>query len=188
MKTPKQPLLADNAVTSGMVFSRTEADIQRSIDQKAMGFACIELLGKLENEFARSRALPREEYIDEAATTCRDMLELLTTFCNEYLAGKGDVQARDEIARAQTLSHTFDEVRSTRPLGNALLRAFWKADETDDIKDAHSKLGNGLIRAIAATMYHAIMAIGFESPMGQEIDQSTVVFVTELNQSWSIKS
>ena len=31
---------------------------------------------------------------------------------------------------------------------------------------------------------HAIMLVGFDKPLGKQIDQSTVVFVNELKESW----
>ncbi len=185
MSSSNMPMLADNAATAGIVFTRTEADMASEIDHKAMGFACIELIGKLENEFARAKQFPRQEYVDEAAETARKMLEPLIEFSGQYLQGDAKMQADEEISKAGAVSDTYDEVLKTRPLGNALLRTFWKADEIEAIKEAHAKLGEALIRATAAALYHAIMMLGFDTAMGQEIDQSTVVFVTELNQSWS---
>ena len=183
MNSPQTPLLADNAATAGMVFTPPKSELADSIDSKLLGLSCVELIGRLENEFAKAREFQQSDYIDEAAETARDMLSLLGDFSNEHL-GDASIQANDEIQKANTVSFTFDEVLKTRPLGNALLRAFWKAEEVEDIKVAHQNLGQAIIRAVAATLYHAIMMIGFESEMGKEIDQSTVVFVTELNQSW----
>lgn len=188
MSSSNLPMLADNVATQGIVFTRTEADIAGSIDEKALGFACIELIGKLENEFARAKDFQATDYVDEAASTARKMLEPLKAFSDEFLTGDAKMQANEEISKAQAVGDTYDEVLKTRPLGNALLRTFWKADEVEAIRDAHAKLGESLIRATAAALYHGIMLLGFDTPMGQEIDQSTVVFVTELNQSWSYAS
>ncbi|MGI9516850.1 MAG: hypothetical protein ACR2NP_07400 [Pirellulaceae bacterium] len=184
MNEQNTPMLAENAKAAGLVLARTDEDIARSVDKSALGMACVELIGQLENVFARAREQSLTDYIDEAAETARKMLELLEGFSKAFLDGGASNQAGEEITKALMCSHAYDEVLKTRPLGNALLRAFWKADETDSIKEAHVKLGDNIIRATAATLYHAIMMLGFDSDMGGEIDQSTVVFVTELNQSW----
>jgi hypothetical protein len=184
MNEQNAPMLAENAAAAGLVFRRSDEDINRSIDRSALGMACIELIGKLENVFARARKQAATDYVDEAAETARKLLKMLESFCGDYLNGHAARQAGEEISKALMCSHAYDEVLKTRPLGNALLRAFWKAEEIDAIKEAHAKLGENIIRATAATLYHAIIMLGFNSEMGREIDQSTVVFVTELNQSW----
>ncbi len=177
-------MLAENAVAAGLVLARTDNDMADSVDKAALGMACVELIGQLENCFTKAREQQRTDYIDEAAVTARQMLHMLETFSKAFLIGTASEQAGEEITKAMMGSHAYDEVLKTRPIGNALLRAFWKAEEVDSIKEAHSKLGDNIIRATAATLYHAIMMLGFDSDMGREIDQSTVVFVTELNQSW----
>ena len=184
MNATNTPQLAENAKAAGLVLARTPEDATDLIDRSVLGMSCVELIGKLENEFARAREQQTTDYIDEAGVTARKMLDLLEAFCRENLDGAASEQALEEITKAQMGSHAYDEVLKTRPLGNALLRAFWKADEVDSIKETHNKLGDNLIRATAATLYHAIMLLDFGSEMGSEIDQSTVVFVTELSQSW----
>ena len=188
MNEQNTPMLAENARAAGLVLARTDEDIARSVDKSALGMACVELIGQLENAFAKAREQSSTDYIDEAAETARRMLSMLDSFSKAFLDGSASEQAGEEISKALMCSHAYDHVLKTRPIGNALLRAFWKADETDSIKEAHVKLGDNIIRATAATLYHAIMMLGYETPMGQEIDQSTVVFVTELNQSWSYTS
>lgn len=184
MNTSNLPQLAENAKAAGLVIERTPADASELVDRSVLGMACVELLGKLENAFAKAREQQSTDYIDEAGKTARKMLTLLETFCKQHLQGAAGDQAGEEITKALMGSHAYDEVLKTRPLGNALLRAFWKADEVDSIKDAHIKLGEKLVRATAATLYHAIVLMDFSSELGSEIDQSTVVFVTELGETW----
>lgn len=184
MNASATPQLVENARAAGLVLVRTPESIARSVDQTGLGMACIELIGRLENEFATACDQPTTEYIDEAAETARKMLILLETFCYEHLQEVTDTQAGREICKAYLGGYAFDEVLKTRPIGNALLRTFWKADEVNDIKEAHDKLGKNLVRAVAAALYQAIMMLGPDSRMGPEIDQSTVVFISELDQRW----
>ena len=183
MNSSNAPMLADSAATAGMIFTPPQTELAEAIDSKLLGLSCVELIGRLECEFVKAKEFQPSDYIDESAETARKMLALLAEFSNDNL-GDASIQANDEIQKANAVSYTYDEVLKTRPLGNALLRAFWKAEEVEDIKVAHKNLGQSTIRAIAATLYHAIMIIGFDSEMGKEIDQSTVLIITELNKSW----
>ena len=184
MNASNLPKLAENAKAAGLVIVRSQSDSEDLIDRSILGMACVELIGKLENTFAKAREQQPTDYIDESGNTARKMLDLMQNFTRSHLQNSAYKQANEEITKAMMGSHAYDEVLKTRPLGNALLRAFWKADEVDSIKEAHNKLGDNLVRATAATLYHAIMLLDFSSELGAEIDQSTVVFVTELGQSW----
>ncbi|MDG2014140.1 MAG: hypothetical protein P8J33_11580 [Pirellulaceae bacterium] len=184
MNKSTTPRLAENAKAAGLLLERTDAAITWSIDKATLGMSCIELIGQLENVFAKAHEQSQVDYIDESGGTARKMLALLNDFANNYLSGNAARQADEEIEKAALCSHAYDEVLKTRPFSNALMRAFWKAEETPDISAAHLKLGDNLVRATAATLYHAIMILGIDSDLGHEIDQSTVIFVTELNQSW----
>ena len=184
MNQTNHPSLATNAAAAGIVFHKQEPGEANAVDQKALEASCVDLICKLENIFAKAKEMPKVDFVDESATTARKMLELLLGFCDKFLTGKADAQAREEINRAMTVSHTYDEVLKTRSLGNAILRTFWKVEESKEIQESHSQLGEALIRACAATLYHAIILIGFDTDLGKQIDQSTVVFVSELKQSW----
>ena len=184
MNKSNVPLLVENAKAAGLSLARTEEAINWSIDTATLGISCIELIGQLENTFAKAREQSQVDFIDESATTARKMLMLLNSFANQYLSGNAARQSEEEIEKSLMCSHTFDEVLKTRPFSNALKRAFWKAEETEEIQNAHHKLGESLIRATTTTLFHAIMILGTESDLGNEIDQSSVIFVSELKQSW----
>ena len=184
MNDTNLPMLVENAKAVGLSLARTEEAINWSVDTATLGISCIELIGQLENVFAKAKEQSQVDFVDESATTARKMLTLLNTFANQYLSGNAVRQSEAEIEKSLLCSHTFDEVLKTRPFSNALKRTFWKAEETEEIKHAHQKLGESLIRATATTLFHAIMIFGTESDLGNEIDQSSVIFVSELKQSW----
>ena len=178
------PRLAENAKAAGLLLERTDAEITWSLDKATLGMSCIELIGQLENAFAKAREQSHVDYIDESGGIARKMLVLLNEFANSYLSGNAAQQADEEIEKTAMCSIAYDRALKARPFVNALKRAFLKAEETQEIASAHLKLGDHLVRATAATLYHAIMILGSDSDLGREIDQSTVIFVTELNQSW----
>lgn len=184
MNLPKTPSLVTQAQGAGLDLVRTEQEITDTIDEQTLGIACVDLIGRLEQCFTRARALPQSEYIDEAGTNARKLIDLLRKFACQHLRAELSNQAFDEIGKASTVALTYDEVLKTRPLGNALLRAFWKADEVDSIKDAHSKLGNALIRATSATLFHATALLQSDSDLATEIDHSAGLFVSEICNNW----
>ena len=154
-------------------------------DRDALEVSCINLISKLENLFSKARELERDDFIDESSEIGRKILAELDSFRDAYLSGVASEQSAEEIERAEAISHTYDEVLGARPLGKALLRTFWEVEETPDIVKTHAKLGDAIVRSCAATFYHTIILAGPESELGQQIDQSTVVFVDELKQSWN---
>jgi hypothetical protein len=184
MNNTDYPSIAANDVVAGFVFQKQEATSSDNIDRKSMETSCVDLICKLENHLAKAMAMPRVDFIDESAEVARDMLNDLLKFSDSFLGGKAAEQAKEEIERAQTYSDTFDEVLKTRPLLNTIARTFWSVDEKAEIQTAFAQLGAAVIRGCAATLYHAIVLIGVDTELGQQIDQSTVYFVSELQQSW----
>lgn len=184
MNQTEYPSLATNDAVAGFVFQNQEPSQAIQVDRKALERACVDLICKLDNMLVKAKEMSKVDFVDESATVARNMLELLQEFSDEFLVGRVADQAQQEISRAMTVSHTYDEVLKTRPLKNALLRTFWKAEEIQEIQAARSQLGQSLIRSCAATLYHGIMLVGFDTEAGKQIDQSTVVFVNELKKSW----
>ena len=184
MNNTEHPSIAANDIVPGFIFQQQEASSDCDIDRKTMEKSCVDLICKLENHLAKAMAMPRVDFIDESATVAREMLNELLLFSESFLGGKAADQAQEEINRARTYSYTFDEVLKTRPLLNTIARTFWSVDEKAEIQTAFTQLGAALIRGCAATLYHAIVLIGVDTDLGQQIDQSTVYFVNELQQSW----
>ena len=173
-----------NDAVEGFVFQKQVVCDAINVDHRALEVSCVNLISKLENLLAKARELPSDDFVDESADIARGLLEMLSEFGTEYLTGSAAKQAKEEIDRARTFSHTYDEVLKTRPLTNAFLRTFWKVKESQEITTAHKQLGEALVRGCAATFYHAVMLIGLNTDFGKEIDQSTVVYVNELQQTW----
>lgn len=173
-----------NAVT-GFVFCQQDVSAKTKAEQKALEFACVDLISKLENLAAKASELADDDFIDESAGIARNIADRLSQFGEEFLDGAAAVQAKEEIDRTLAFCQTYEEVLKTRSFGNAFLRTFWKVEESDAIKSAHAKLGEALTRCCATTFYHAVVLIGNDSDSGKQIDQSTLVFVNELRTVWN---
>ena len=170
---------------TGIQFIHQEPCRVVDVDYKALETSSIDLISKLENSLAKAREMPKDDFVDEAAVTCKQMLSYLSEFTEEYLSGDAAVQSKQEIDRASTAAYAHEEVLTTRPLAKSIIRMFWEVAESDEIESSHRQLGQAIVRSCAATFYHAVMMIGLDSEFGCEIDQSTAVFVTELKQAWS---
>lgn len=160
------------------------ADPPRTIDQGALEVACVDLICQLESLIAAAKESGREEHMDSAAATAKKMLTRLLEFSDRFFQGEEADQTRDEISKALHQSATYQEILSSRSWGSAIKRAFMGAEDSEEIKSTYEALGLALIRACATVLYHAIVLVGFDSPLGKQIDQSTVVFVRELKESW----
>ena len=184
MNQTEFPSLAANEAVAGFVFQQQDAGAANNVDRGSLEVACIDMISKLENLLARAKAMQHVDFIDESSDVGREMLEQLSAFSDKFFVGNAAAQAKEEIEKGMMYSHNFDEVLKTRSLIKTAIRTFWNVEESDEILAAHLQLGGSLIRACAATLYHAIMLLDIQTELGKEIDQSTVVFVTELKQSW----
>jgi hypothetical protein len=162
----------------------TAATPPRTIDQGELEIACVDLICQLESLVSVAKESGREEHMNSAAATAKKMLTRLLEFSDRFFRGDEAVQTRDEISKALHQSATYQEILNSRSWGSAIKRAFLGAEDSDEIKATYEQLGLALIRACATVLYHAIVLVGFDSPLGKQIDQSTVVFVRELKESW----
>ena len=156
----------------------------RSIDQGELEIACVDLMCQLESLISLAKESGRDDHMEGAAETARKMLTRLLEFSDRFFAGEEAVQTREEISKALLESATYQEILNSRSWSSAIKRAFMGAEDNEHIKSTYEKLGLALIRACATVLYHAIVLVGFDSPLGKQIDQSTVVFVRELKESW----
>ena len=156
----------------------------RSIDQGELEIACVDLMCQLESLISLAKESGRDDHMEGAADTAKKMLTRLLEFSDRFFAGEESVQTREEISKALHESATYQEILNSRSWSSAIKRAFMGAEDNEHIKNTYEKLGLALIRACATVLYHAIVLVGFDSPLGKQIDQSTVVFVRELKESW----
>jgi len=162
----------------------SQADAVRTVDQAELEIACVDLICHLESSIAIAKESGRAEHMKVAATTANNILSKLLSFSDQFFTGEEAEQTRDEIVKALDESSAYTAVQKTRSWGSTLKRTFGGAEDNENIKRTYESLGLALIRACATVLYHAIAVVGFESPLGKQIDQSTVVFVRELKESW----
>lgn len=162
----------------------TQTDAVRTVDRAELEIACVDLICHLENSIAFAKESGRTEHMSVAATTANNILSKLLSFSDQFFTGEEAEQTREEIVKALDESSAYTAVQKTRSWGSTLKRTFGGAEDNENIKRSYESLGLSLIRACATVLYHAIVLVGFESPLGKQIDQSTVVFVRELKESW----
>lgn len=170
-------------VISGFEFNN-EPCRKIDVDLLTREMECINLLSKLENALARAMEQEKDDFFDEAAEHARNVLTQLTECSSRFLGGGAAEQANEEIDNATVQAFDYEAVLKNRPLTNAFLRLFWDVDERPEIIESHNNLGDALVRACTVTFYHVVMAFGLDSEIGKEIDQSALVFVNQLKESW----
>ena len=78
-------------------------------------------------------------------------------------------------------SQVLKELTQSLSIGGVLRRTFGVKDPNQEAIDENT---NELIRTLKRTfvtvLFHTIQLAGFDSPMGKQFDQSTCVFVSEL--------
>lgn len=177
------PSLATCDAVTGIEFLH-QAPCGQTADRSAFEQSCVDLIARLEYTLATAKEMPKVDYVDESATVAGDMLDVLSEFCDQYLDGKPAEQVQKEVANSRVMCETFEEVLKTRSLGNAVMRTFWKAEESKDIQEAHAQLGESIVRACAAALFHTVVLLGLDTTFGKDIDSSAVVFVNQLKQTW----
>ena len=156
----------------------------RTADRAELEVACVDMICHLESSIAVAKECGLGEHMKVAATSANNILSKLLSFSDEFFTGEEAEQIREEIVKALDESSSYTAVQKTRSWGSALKRTFGGAEDNENIKASYESLGLALIRACATVLYHAIVLVGFESPLGKQIEQSTVVFVRELKESW----
>jgi len=78
-------------------------------------------------------------------------------------------------------SQVLKELTQSLSIGGLLRRTFGSKDPNQDaIDDNANELIRTLKRAFVTVLFHSIQLAGFDSPLGKQFDQSTCVFVSEL--------
>lgn len=155
----------------------------RTLDQSAMELSCIDLILQLEHMLATAKESDRGDQVEESAKLANKMLEKLITFSDEHLAGANE-EILEEIGRAARSVAIHKEVLSKRSWGSTIMSMFIIDAIDENSKKSHKQLGNDLARACGTTLQYAIQLFGEDSVIGQQIGQSTTVFVNEFEAVW----
>jgi len=141
----------------------------------------IDLMCKMEHHLSvvrESDPADRNEVMVEAS---QNMLSVMADFSEAFLSGEGLEKTNQEISTAFMSSQVLKELTQSASIGGLLRRTFGGADPNQAaIDDNANELIRGLKRTLVTVLFHTIQLAGFDSPMGQQFDQSTCVFVAEL--------
>jgi hypothetical protein len=141
----------------------------------------IDLMCQMEfllSEVKESDPADRNEMLVE---TSQKMLSGMADFAEAFLEGDSLEKVNQEISTTFMSSQVLKELTQSLSIGGLLRRTFGAKDPNQDAIDENT---NELIRTLKRTfvtvLFHTIQLAGFDSPMGKQFDQSTCVFVTEL--------
>lgn len=125
--------------------------------------------------------------VENATETANQMLVILLDYSERHFDDKQAVETQTEIVRASAASKVHQEVLRRRSWRSALRSLFVACSVDEGARESYEKLGKALARACATAFRNVLSIIDSRSATGQQIAQSTVVFVTELEHLWQIR-
>ena len=130
------------------------------------------------SEVKESDPADRNEMLVE---TSQKMLSVMADFAEAFLEGESLEKVNQEISTSFMSSQVLKELTQSLSIGGLLRRTFGATDPNQDAIDENTnELIRTLKRAFVTALFHTIQLAGFDSPMGRQFDQSTCVFVSEL--------
>ena len=156
----------------------------RNEDRAELELRCVNLICQLENLLATAKESDRGDQVEDSAKAANKMLDQLITFVESSLTGQAAEEALEEIRKASDASAVHKEILGNRSWGSTFLSIFVSDAVDENSKITHEKLGKQMARTCATTLHHAIELVGAESVIGQQISQSTAVFVHEFVEVW----
>ncbi len=143
--------------------------------------ASVDLLCKLEFLVSAIKEADPADQTDIAIETTKKMILEMTEFSLAFLTGEAYAQTEKAIERTLASVHVLETLLANRSLGGMIRRAFGGEDPNEvTIKDANRALLQAVKRSIVTLLFNTIQIVGFESSLGKQLDQSTMLFVSDI--------
>ncbi len=155
----------------------------RDADLAAFELSCVHLICQLEHLLATAKESDRSDQVEDSAKLANKILGKLINFADEFLPGSDDA-ILEELGKAARSSATHKDALSKRSWGTTLKSLFLVDAVDEKSKATHEKLGKDLACACASILNQAIQLVGEDSEIGQQVSQSTTVFVNEFEAVW----
>jgi len=141
----------------------------------------IDLMCKMEHHLSLVKQSDPADRNEVMVETSQNMLSVMADFSEAFLSGEGLEKTNQEISTAFMSSQVLKELTQSVSIGGLLRRTFGGADPNQVVIDENAnELIRCLKRTLVTVLFHTIQLAGFDSPMGKQFDQSTCVFVSEL--------
>ena len=141
----------------------------------------VDLLCQLEHLLSVIQDADPADKSEVLVETSQKMLSVMLDFTEAFFSGESLDRTNGEISTAFMGSQVLKELTENISIGGLLRRTFGGADPNQAVIDETTiDLRRTLKRAVVTLLYHAIQLAGFETPLGKQLDQSTLLFVSEL--------
>jgi len=141
----------------------------------------IDLMCKMEHLLSEIKGADPADRNEVLVDTSNKMLSVMADFAEAFLEGESLEKANEEISNSFMSSQVLKELSQSLSIGGLLRRTFGSKDPNQEAIDENSnELIRTLKRAFVTLLFHSIQLAGFDSQMGKQFDQSTCVFVAEL--------
>lgn len=141
----------------------------------------IDLMCQMEHHLSVVKESDPADRNEVMVETSQKMLTVMADFAEAFLTDEGLEKTNQEISTAYMCSQVLKELTQSASIGGLLRRTFGGTDPNQVAVDENTnELIRALKRALVTVLFHTIQLAGFDSPMGKQLDQSTCVFVSEL--------
>jgi hypothetical protein len=144
-------------------------------------YGCIDLLCKMEcfvAEFNEAEPVDRHEVAEELS---RKIIDDLKVFSSAFFSDETFNDLTAEIEKVSTEADALKELIDNRSFAGMVRLTFGGSEPNEDLfKEASKNLFKAVKRSVVTLMFHAIKDVGAKSPLGEQLDQSTRLFVAEL--------
>jgi hypothetical protein len=155
-----------------------------TVGQTEIQLACVDLICKLESSMANARKLPRGDQVDSASTTANKILSSLTNFTNDFIRDEQAEPVRQEISKASAAAEVHRAVLKNRPWTTSLKAIFLTEQVDPSSAVTNTALRDSVLRAVGTTFIFAIDLLDPNSSMRQQVEQSSAIFLKELEEMW----
>ena len=179
-----QPLANSASVNSAATIQSAATSPLTSQEFEELEGGVVDLLCQLEHLLSVVKETDPADRSEVFVESSEKMLTVMLDFTEAFYSGESLEKTNGEISAAFMSCQLLNELTANVSIGGLLLRTFGGTDPNQAvIDDTSNELRRTLKRAIVTLLYHAIQMAGFDTPLGKQLDQSTVLFVAELESA-----
>ena len=141
----------------------------------------IDFMCQMEHLLSRVKEAEPADRNEVLIENSQKMLSKMADFAEAFLDEESREKVNQEISTSFMSSEVLKELTQSLSIGGLLRRTFGAKDPNQEAIDENTdELIRTLKRAFVTVLFHTIQLAGFDSALGKQFDQSTCVFVAEL--------
>lgn len=144
-------------------------------------FGCIDLLCKMEFYVSEVKGADPVDRHEVAVEVSRKMISEMKDFSAAYFIAETLAAINSEFAKVSSEADVMETLIANRSFTGMIRRTFGGADPDEaTFCEASQNVFKAVKRSIVTVLFHAIQMAGAQSSFGKQLDQSTLLIVSEL--------